>query len=134
MASPIAPRIVRISGTASAIGAATETTLQVGADPGSGNGGAQHTLKVKIQRVKIKRVSGTAANFTPRIHSATPYSSGSIDQEWLGTATAVATLVDATAIEALCYTDNRGRLFLVFVPDAGADNVFNYAVYLEICS
>lgn len=114
---------VILTGRTAALGAATETILTVAAN---------WPKKVKIVRVKLRRVSGTGANFTSRIVSVTGAAANSISQEWLGAATAVGNLLDATAIDGVCSTDVLGNLYLVVNPDAGADNVFDYSIALEI--
>ena len=93
---------------------------------------SQYKAVVRIERVKLKRVAGTGANFTPRLHSDVTCTAGSITQEMAGAATAVAVLFDGTNIDGVCSTDALGRLYLVPAPDAGADNQFDYVVCLEI--
>lgn len=114
---------VVLSGRTAALGAATETTLVVSSN---------WQTKLRIERVKILRVSGTAATFTPRIVSTTGAAAGSIAQEWLGAATPVANLLDATAIDGVCNTDALGNLYLACAPNAGADNVFDYRIWCEV--
>jgi hypothetical protein len=106
--------------------------LQIGPDPGSAGAAEKHRIKVKIQRTKLEHISGAAANFTPSMFSASGGVLTEIEQEYLGTATAVTALFDATDIQAYCYTDTRGRLYLRPGPDAGINNVFRYVVYYEV--
>jgi hypothetical protein len=87
--------------------------------------------KIVIRRVKLKRTAGTGANFTPRIFKLSGAANGSIDQEFVGSATAVADLFDVVA-EVYVFTDKNGKLYLQPSPDAGADNVFQYEVYFDI--
>lgn len=108
------------TGRASAVGAATEITLEVGA-------------RVKISRVKILRVSGTAATLTPRIVSTTGAAAGSFDEEWSKVATPVGTKIDDANLGILCQS-TANKLYLILAPDAGSDNVVDYAVYFELCS
>lgn len=85
--------------------------------------------KVGLARLKIKRVSGTAANFTPIIFSAAGVTTaGAIQQEFAGSSTAVATLFDPSLdpLQNIMRADQNGKLYLIIGPDAGADNVFDY--------
>ena len=123
MSANIARRAFTIlTGTTAALSAATIVTLQV----------AGTQTKVCITRVKLKRQSGAGANFTPRITSSSGAAATAIEAEWEGAATAVAALFDETDIGAVCSTDSTGALYLVVAPDAGADNIFKYAISLEI--
>jgi hypothetical protein len=124
------PRLTRFSGRSSVQGAATEIILDTSG--AAMTGGSSRVTKVEIVRCKIKRVSGTAINFTPMINDATGSASGSIDQVLLGTATPVATLFDPVINNAFAYTNIIGHLFLVCQPNAGADNVFDYEVFLKV--
>jgi hypothetical protein len=130
--SPVSQRLSRLVGTSAALGAGDDIVLQVGPDPGSAGAAESYRIKVKIQRIKLESISGTAANYTPAMFSAASGVLAEIEQEYLGAATAVAVLFDATDIQGYCYTDTRGRLYLRPTPDAGADNVFDYAVYYEV--
>lgn len=107
--------------TSAALGGTSVITLQV-----TNEGRA----KVGLCRLKIKRVSGTAANFTPYIFSkAGVTTAGDISQEYAGAATAIATLFDPAEPQSApvpMMTDENGRLYLMIGPDAGADNVFYY--------
>jgi hypothetical protein len=87
-------------------------------------------IKLGLVRMKIKRVAGTAANFTPYIFSKVGVTtSGDISQEYAGTATAVATLFDPQLADApvVMQADVNGRLYFMPGPDAGANNQFSYA-------
>ena len=106
------------SGSATAVGAATEIQLVV-AD-------SQHT--VEVLRVKLKHTSGSAATFTPRIHSATGGAANAITQEFAASATAVADLCDVEAVGVICQTDASGKIYLLPVPNTGSNNVFAYTV------
>lgn len=96
--------------------------LQVTSNPGRS--------KVGLVRWKMKRVSGTGANFTPLIFSdAAVVTAGAIEQEAAGAATAVGTLFDPTIDPPIwMFTDELGRLYLVPGPDAGSDNIFDYCL------
>lgn len=120
--SAVAPQPVsRLTGTTAASGATTQTALVV----------SDRTTKVVIRRVKLKRTAGTAANFVPRLFKVSGAANGSIDQEFVGSSTAVADLFDVAA-EVYVFTDSAGKLYLQPSPDAGADNTFQYEVYFEI--
>lgn len=111
-------RLSRAKGTTTALTLGQKFPVQV----------ATEQVKVALRRVKIKRTAGTAANFTPRIFKDGLALNGSIDQEFVGTATAVADLFDVVA-DAYTYTDTDGYIFLSPDPDAGADNIFQYEIY-----
>lgn len=103
-----------------ALGAATVIVLQLSTIP---------FLKVGLVRMKIKRVAGTGATFTPLIFSKVAVTTaGDIAQEYAGAATAVATLFDPQLGDAPVWmqTDATGALYLVIGPNAGADNTFDY--------
>ena len=57
--------------------------------------------------------------------------SASINQEFEGSSTAVASLFDTVA-QVYVFTDTNGKLYLEPGPDAGSNNVFDYEVYFEI--
>lgn len=131
--SPTAVRLSRKTGTSAVLAAGTDIVLQIGQDLGATNTDEAQRVKVKIQRIKIKWISGTAATFTPSMFSETGAALADIEQEYLGALTAVAAIFDATNIQGYCYTDLRGRLYLRPTPNAGADNIFKYQVYYEVC-
>lgn len=107
-------------GTTAALGASTAVEIQLG---------SAHT-KVSLVRFKVKRVSGTAANFQPYLFSKSGVTTaGDISQEYAGASTAVGTLFDPAEPQAgpvPMVTDENGKLYMVLAPDAGADNVFYY--------
>ena len=103
---------------------ATGTRLPVG----TGSGYAF----VNVVRIKLKRTAGTAASFTPRIYSAVAGAAGSIDQQFAGTATAVADLFDVAAVGCVFRTDATGQFYVEPGPNAGADNAFDYEIYFEV--
>jgi hypothetical protein len=87
-------------------------------------------VKLGMVRMKVKRVAGTAANFTPYIFSeAGVTTAGDISQEYAGSATAVATLFDPQLADApvVMQADADGKLYFMPGPDAGANNQFEYA-------
>lgn len=91
--------------------------------------------KVGLVRLKIKWVSGTAANFTPYIFSKSGVTTaGDISQEYAGAATAVATLFDPQLADApvVMQADVYGKLYLMIGPDAGADNVFQVSARFKV--
>jgi hypothetical protein len=118
-------RLVEFTGRSPALGAATEIILDFGKGP-------YPAKRATIQRVHLVRISGAAANYTPRIVSATGAAAGSIDQEFASTILAVGVPLDATNIQGYCSTDALGNLYLVIAPDAGADNVFDYRIWCEV--
>ena len=124
------PRLTRFHGRSSAQGAATEIVLDTSG--AAMTGGSSRVTKVEIVRCKIKRVSGTAANFTPMINAVAGASSGTVDQVLLGAATPVGTLFDPVINNAFAYTNASGHLFLDCQPDAGVDNIFDYEVFLKV--
>lgn len=120
---PVAYNEVQFAtGTATSVGAATEITLQLG----------EGLAKVEILRVKVKHTGGTAATFTPRIHSATGGAANAITQEFAASSTIVAELCDVEAAGVVFTTNSAGRAFLLPVPNAGADNAFTYAVAFRV--
>lgn len=106
---------------ASNIGATTVVELSFG----------RAYTKVGLARIKIKHVSGSAASFTPLLFSKTGITAaGDITQEYAGVSTLVATLFDPdiTNSPVVMETDANGKLYLMIGPNAGSDNVFNYAL------
>lgn len=114
-------RLSRVKGSTTALGSATKYPVQI----------ATEQVKVYLRRVKLKRTAGTGANFIPRIFKTSTATNGSIDQEFVGSSTAVADLFDVVA-DAYTYTDTDGYLFLTPGPDAGADNTFDYEIYFNL--
>ena len=87
--------------------------------------------KFRIRRVKMKRVAGTAANFTPYLTRDVAGVVGDINTVWTGTATAVGTKIDSTPTEACESTDEQGYIYFVGTWDAGADNVADIVLVVE---
>ena len=107
--------------TAANIGATTVVTLNFG----------RPFIRLGLVRFKIKRVAGTAANFTPYIFSESGVTTaGDISQEYAGSATGVATLFDPQLADApvVMQADAAGKLYFMPGPDAGANNQFEYAL------
>lgn len=114
-------RLSRVKGTTVALAAAGEVVLQISTE----------TVKVRLRRVKLRHTAGAAVTFTPAIYKVAGAAAGSIDQEFVGSGTAVGTLFDVVA-DACTYTDTNGCLYLRPAPSAGANNVFQYEVYFEV--
>lgn len=102
-------------------------TTQLAVDTGVGG-----YAFINVLRVKVKRTAGTAANFTPRLYSVSAALAGSISQEFVGSATAVATLFDVVATGVVFRTDAAGKFYFEPGPDAGADNAFDYQVVYAV--
>lgn len=108
------------SGTTAASGTNTDTAIPLGIVEG------------KIVRVKIKRVAGAAATFTPAIFSASGASLADITQEFLGSNTAVAALFDSTNIEGYVAPAAGGTIYFRPGPQGGSvDNTFAYQIWVE---
>ena len=116
----MADRILMFSGTTGASGVNTDTAIATG------------YARVRILRVKIKRVAGTAVTFTPAIFSAASATLADITQEFLGSNTAIAALFDSTNIDGYASTDASYKLYLRPGPQGGSgDNTFAYQVWVE---
>ncbi len=87
---------------------------------------------VNILRVKLKRTSGTAATFTPRLYNLSGAAAGSINMQFEGSSTAVATLFDVACAGVVFQTDTSGQFFVEPGPNAGADNAFDYEISYEV--
>lgn len=87
---------------------------------------------VQVHRLKVKRTAGTAANFTPRMYSASAATAGSVNQEFVGSATAVADLFDVACEGVVFKTDASGRLYVEPGFDAGADNAADIDLVVEV--
>ena len=126
----MSPRLTRFKNRSPVQGAATEIILAFGGV--ASTGGGSRVTKCEIVRCKLKRISGTAANFTPLMNSDTGKASGTIEQVLLGAATAVGVLFDPVIAGAFTYTDVLGNLYLLIQPDAGADNIFDYDIQVKV--
>lgn len=113
--------IRRYAGIATSVTASSDVQIVIG----------DGTLPVRIWRVKVKQTGGSAATFTPRVFKAAGAAVDSIDQEFVGTSATAASIFDAVA-QADTITDASGKLYLRPGPDAGADNVYAYEVFIEI--
>lgn len=116
------PKPREISGTTAASAAATETVIEV----------SKEQRLVRITRVMIKRTAGTAATFVPLIGNASGFTGASINQKFTGGSTGVASLFDQAGRNDWCTTDANGRLYLRPAPNAGSDNVFDYAITMDV--
>lgn len=87
---------------------------------------------VQLHRLKVKRTSGAAANFTPRVYSASAGTAGSVDQEFVGSSTAVADLFDVACDGVVFKTDAVGRFYVEPGFDAGADNDADIDLVVEV--
>jgi len=87
---------------------------------------------VNVLRVKVKWTAGTATTFTPRLYNLAAAASGSINMQFEGSSTAVATLFDVAANGCVFQTDTAGQFFLEPGPNAGADNSFTYEISYEV--
>jgi hypothetical protein len=85
-----------------------------------------------IPRLRLRWVSGTAANWQGYLFSSniSGAPAGDLTWEWDGTAKAVTVVVDAV-VELHTKLDSLGNLYFRGNPDAGADNVFDIWVDLE---
>lgn len=110
------------SGTASSVGASTEIELTL----------ADSVHTVEVLRVKVKHTSGSAASFTPRLHSATGGTANAMSQEFAASSTLVADLCDVEAQGVICQTNATGKLYLLPVPNTGSNNVFSYTVTYRV--
>ena len=114
--------VFTVTGSLTNYAATTDLTIDTG-------GGI---ATVNVLRVKVKRTSGTAATFTPRLYNLAGAASGSINMQFEGSATAVATLFDVACAGVVFQTDTAGQFFLEPGPNAGADNAFDYEISYEV--
>jgi hypothetical protein len=88
---------------------------------------------VNVLRVKLKWVSGTGTTtLTPRLYNLAGAAANSINMQFAGSATAVASLFDVACVGVVFQTNAAGEFFLEPGPDAGADNVVNYEISYEV--
>lgn len=88
-------------------------------------------VRVGLVRFKMKQVAGTAASFQPIIFSKSGVTTaGDISQEFQGVATLAANLFDPQLADApvVMQADADGRLYMLPVPNAAADNQYSYAL------
>jgi len=114
--------VFTVTGSLTNYAATTDLTIDTG-------GGI---ATVNVLRVKVKRTAGTAATFTPRLYNLAGAASGSINMQFEGSSTAVATLFDVACAGVVFQTDTAGQFFLEPGPNAGADNAFDYEISYEV--
>jgi len=102
------------------------STTDVTIDTGGG------IATVNVLRVKVKHTAGTATTFTPRLYNLSGAASGSINLQFEGSSTAVATLFDVACDGCVFQTDTSGQFFLEPGPNAGSDNSFTYEISYEV--
>ncbi len=111
-----------VTGTLTSYGAGTRLPIET-------TGGSS---LVQVLRIKLQRTAGTATTFTPRVFSTSAGTAGSVAQQFVGSATAIADLFDVVCSGVIFDTDATGKLYLEPGPNAGADNAFSYEVVLEV--
>jgi len=111
-----------VTGSVTNFAATTDVTIDTG-------GGL---ATVNVLRVKVKWTAGTATTFTPRLYNLAAAASGSINMQFEGSSTAVASLFDVAASGCVFQTDTSGQFFLEPGPNAGADNSFTYEISYEV--
>ena len=114
--------VFTVTGSLTNYAATTDLTIDTG-------GGI---ATVNVLRVKVKRTAGTAATFTPRLYNLSGAAAGSINMQFEGSSTAVATLFDVACAGVVFQTDTSGQFFLEPGPNAGADNAFDYEISYEV--
>lgn len=114
--------VFTVTGSITNYGSTTDLTIDTG-------GGI---ATVNILRVKLKHTAGTAATFIPRIYNLAGAAAGSINMQFEGSSTAVASLFDVAASGCVFQTNAAGEFFLEPGPNAGADNNFNYEISFEV--
>lgn len=114
--------VFTVTGSVTNFAATTDVTIDTG-------GGL---ATVNILRVKLKHTAGTAATFTPRLYNLAAAAAGSINMQFEGSATAVASLFDVGCAGVVFQTDTAGQFFLEPGPNAGADNAFSYEISYEV--
>jgi hypothetical protein len=111
-----------VTGSVTNYAATTDVTIDTG-------GGI---ATVNILRVKLKHTAGSAVTFTPRLYNLAAAAAGSINMQFEGSATAVASLFDVGCAGVVFQTDTSGQFFLEPGPSAGADNAFSYEISYEV--
>jgi hypothetical protein len=102
------------------------STTDVTIDTGGG------IATVNVLRVKVKHTAGSAVTFTPRLYNLAGAAAGSINMQFEGSSTAVASLFDVGCAGVVFQTDISGQFFLEPGPNAGADNSFSYEISYEV--
>lgn len=117
------PMLRTFEGTTSALDSNDEITLQLDVVK-------RHC---KIVRVMVAHTTGaTAATFQPAIGNVATFTTDTVDEKYLASSTAIADLLDDTALEAYTSTDSGGALYFRPAPNAGSDNVFDYAISILV--
>jgi len=111
-----------ITGTLTSYGAGTRLAIETT---------GESTL-VQVLRIKLQRTAGTATTFTPRVFSTSAGTAGSVAQQFVGSANAIADLFDVVCSGVVFDTDTTGKLYLEPGPAAGADNAFSYEITVEV--
>ena len=111
-----------VTGTLTSYGAGTRLPIET-------TGGSS---LVQVLRIKLQRTAGTATTFTPRVFSTSAGTAGSVAQQFVGSATAIADLFDVVCTGVLFDADAGGKLYLEPGPNAGSDNAFSYEVVVEV--
>lgn len=114
--------VFTVTGSVTNYAATTDLTIDTG-------GGI---ATVNVLRIKLRHTAGTAATFTPRLYNLAAAAAGSINMQFEGSSTAVATLFDVAASGCVFQTNTAGEFFLEPGPNAGADNSFNYEISYEV--
>ncbi len=114
--------VFTVTGSVTSFAATTDVIIDTG-------GGL---ATVNILRVKLKHTAGTAITFVPRLYNLAAAAAGSINMQFEGSSTAVATLFDVGVSGCVFQTDTAGEFFLEPGPNAGADNAFSYEISYEV--
>lgn len=114
--------VFTVTGSVTSFASTTDITIDTG-------GGL---ATVNILRVKVKWTAGTAATFTPRLYNLAGAAAGSINMQFEGSSTAVASLFDVGCAGVVFQTNTAGEFFLEPGPNAGADNSFSYEISYEV--
>lgn len=114
--------VFTVTGSVTNYAATTDLTIDTG-------GGI---ATVNVLRIKLRHTAGAAATFTPRLYNLAAAAAGSINMQFEGSSTAVATLFDVAASGCVFQTNTAGEFFLEPGPNAGADNSFNYEISYEV--
>lgn len=117
------PIPMEFSGTSTSTGAATEIALD------TGRGGYCY---LKLESLEMKHSAGSAVTIQGSIGNATGYTNTSVNCKYLGTATAVATLINAVGLNTFMKSDSAGKVYLRFGPSAGTDNTIAYSIVFSV--
>ena len=114
--------VFTVTGSATNVASTTDIVIDTG-------GGL---ATVNVLRVKVKWSAGSAVTCTPRLYNLAAAASGSINMQFEGSATAVASLFDVGCAGVVFQTDASGQFYLEPGPSAGADNTFAYEISYEV--